>query len=64
LFSGSVTIVAPEDKRMLVARRGGATARWVLFALFAVPLAIATPRLAAQGIPDRLTDAEFWKTSA
>lgn len=46
---------------MLVARRGGAAARWLLFALFVVPLAIATPRLAAQGIPDRLTDAEFWR---
>lgn len=46
---------------MPVARSGRFAARWTLFAFSAIVLAAAAPRLAAQGLPDRLTDAEFWK---
>lgn len=45
---------------MLVARHGAVAARWTLFALIAATLTLATPRVAAQGIPGRLSDAEFW----
>lgn len=46
---------------MPVARHGAPAARWTLFALVAATMAAAIPRLAAQGIPDRLSDAEFWR---
>jgi hypothetical protein len=45
---------------MLVARHGVVLTRWTFLSLLAATVALATPRLAAQGIPDRLSDAEFW----
>ncbi len=45
---------------MPVAQHRAVRTGWTLLALFVVTLAVATPRLAAQGNPDRLSDAEFW----
>jgi hypothetical protein len=45
---------------MPVARHGAVRTGWTLLSLFAATLALAAPRLAAQGLPDRLSDAEFW----